>query len=231
MSERRPDMDDEELTRRLASELPRHPAPAHLTVRVLRQARPPAPGWRSPAVAALATALAMGLFFVPLLPRATPVDPVQRLVRAVVAEHTRALLWGARRGEIETTSLTWVTQEAGIGLTKHFAGDDRLAFTAAEPVYLEQNRGVALHYRDADGHLLTYVALPAPGLTVPEARRRQVDRWRPALLHEVGFAVWMWKQRDIACFVIADMVSEGELDRFKDYFVRIRAGTEPYLTQ
>jgi hypothetical protein len=47
-------------------------------------------------------------------------------------------------------------------------GDERLTFVAAEPVYLERQRGVAIHYRDVDGHMLTYVALPAPGLAVPQ---------------------------------------------------------------
>jgi hypothetical protein len=229
MSDRLSEMGDDELARRLASGLPRHDAPAHLRRRILREARPPRRTWLAPAAAALATALLLFLLFVPLLPRITPADPVQRLVRSVVAEHTRALLWGARRAEIEPAALPWLTQESGIGLATLFAGDDQLAFTAAEPVYLEQNRGVALHYRDADGHLLTYVALPAPGLALPEARRRQVDRWRPALVHEAGFALWVWKQKDIACFLVADMVSDAELDRFKDYFVRVRVSTEPYL--
>ena len=229
MSDRPAEMGDEELARRLASGLPRHEAPAHLRVRILREARPTRPTWLAPAAGALGTALVSVLLFLLVLPRITPADPVQRLVRSVVAEHTRALLWGARRAEIEPAALPWLTQESGIGLAKLFGGDDRLAFTAAEPVYLEQNRGVALHYRDADGHLLTYVALPAPGLTLPEGKRRQVNRWRPALLHDAGFAVWVWKQKDIACFLITDMVSEGELDRFKDYFVRVRAATEPYL--
>jgi hypothetical protein len=228
MTDRLSEMGDDELARRLASGLPRHETPARLRGRILRDARPPRPSWPAPAVAALATALLFSLLvFVPLLPRTTPADPVQRLVRSVVAEHTRALLWGARRAEISPAA--WLTQESGIGLAKLFGGDDRLSFTAAEPVYLEQVRGVALHYRDADGHLVTYVALPAPGLTLPEAKRRQVDRWRPALLHDAGFALWVWKQKDIACFVITDMVSEGELERFKDYFVRVRTSTEPYL--
>ena len=229
MSDRPSEMGDEEMARRLASGLPRYDAPAHLRSRILRQARPPREAWLAPAAAALATALLLFLLFVPLLPRITPADPVQRLVRSVVTEHTRALLWGARQTDIESAAMPWLTQETGIGLAKLFGGDDQLAFTAAEPVYLEQNRGVALHYRDADGHLVTYVALPAPGLTLPEAKRRQVGRWRPVLVHEAGFALWVWKQKDIACFIVTDMVSDAELDRFKDYFVRVRVSTEPYL--
>ena len=39
-------------------------------------------------------------------------------------------------------------------------GDDRLVLITAEPVCLERERGVAIHYRDPDGHRLTYIALP-----------------------------------------------------------------------
>ena len=110
-----------------------------------------------------------------------------------------------------------------------FVGDERLTFVAAEPVYLEQRRGIALHYRDADGHLLTYVVLPAPGLPMPERQRVQVDRWRPALLQDSGFSVWVWKQGDLACFIVSDMIAESDLGSFRDHFVRVRVATEPIL--
>src|SRR5207244_4422523 len=92
----------------------------------------------------------------------------ERPMRSVVAEHERALMWGARRPEAIPTALPWLTQESGIGLTRVFGGDDRLAFRGAEPVYLEGRRGIALHYRDADGHLVTYMVLPAPALPLPD---------------------------------------------------------------
>jgi hypothetical protein len=229
MNEPFPDLSDEALGRRLASELPRHAAPARLRSAVMGSAAP-APTrawWLTPALSALATAALLVLFFVPLLPRFVPVDPVERLTRAVVAEHERAVMWGARRPDVIPTALPWLTQETGIGLTSVFSGDDHLALMEAEPIYLEQRRGLAVHYRDADGHRVTYIVLPAPGLVTPERQRQKVDRWRPALLHESGFSVWMWKQRDLACFIVSDMVSQADHERFKDYFVRLRAATEP----
>jgi hypothetical protein len=229
MNEPFPDLSDEALGRRLASELPRHAAPARLRGSILGSAAP-APTrawWLTPALSAAATALVLVLFFVPLLPRFVPVDPVERLTRAVVAEHERAVMWGARRPDVIPTALPWLTQETGIGLTSVFSGDDHLALMEAEPIYLEQRRGLAVHYRDADGHRVTYIVLPAPGLVTPERQRQKVDRWRPALLHESGFSVWMWKQRDLACFIVSDMVSQADHERFKDYFVRLRAATEP----
>jgi hypothetical protein len=232
MSERF-DESDESLSRRLASELPRHAAPARLRVAIVEAASPTPrrPAWQAPLVAAAATTMALALLVLPVLPRIAPADPVQRYVRAVVSEHSRTLMWGSRHGDILPTALDWLQQESGIALPKVFVGDERLTFVAAEPVYLERQRGVAIHYRDVDGHMLTYIALPAPGLTVPERARvpivHPLGRWRPALIRDSGFASWVWKQGDVGCFIVSDMVSADDVERFKEYFVRIRATTEP----
>ena len=94
-------------------------------------------------------------------------------------------------------------------------------------MYLDWRRGVALHYRDANGHDLTYIVLPAPGMPLPERQRVQVAQWRPALVRAGGFAAWVWKHGDLACFLVSDLVGEDDLPSFKDYFVRVRAATEP----
>lgn len=225
---------DEGLGTRLRAELPRYAAPAHLRGALAEgpALSRPRPAWLAPVLASAATALAFVLaLYLPLLPRVVPADPVERLVRSVVAEHTRTLMWGARRPEVIPTALPWLTQESGIGLRKVFIGDDLLVLVGAEPVYLEGHRGMALHYRDGDGHLLTYVVLPVAGLPVPEPRRVQIERgtnrWRPALMHDSGFSAWVWRQGDLACFLVSDMVSEADVERFKDYFVRVRVSTDP----
>jgi hypothetical protein len=234
MNEPPSDLSDEALSRRLAAELPRYEAPARLRATV-GAAGAPAPrrsGWLAPALASAATALILILFFIPLLPRTVPPDPMLRLTRAVVSEHVRAVMWGSRRPDIIPAALPWLTQETGIGLDKVFSGDDQLTLLEAEPVYLEQRRGVAVHYRDAEGHLVTYVTIPAPaGWVLPERQRVKIDRWRPALVHEGGFSVWVWKQGDLACFIVAKLISESELSGFKDYFFRVRGGTEPVARQ
>jgi len=224
-----PDFGDDPLSRRLATELPRHAAPPHLRAAILDATRPRRRAtWLSPLLAASATAMVLILFGLTVLPRVTPADPAQRMVRAVVSEHSRALMWGARRPEIIPTALPWLTQESGIGLAGVFAGDDRLQFSGAEPVYLERERGIALHYRDPDGHLVTYVVLPAASLRLPDRERVKIDRWRPVLMRDSGFASWVWKQGDLACFLVSDMVSSDDLERFKDYFVRVRSTTQPF---
>ena len=223
--------DDEALGRRLASELPRYTAPARLRVSLVEATdRPRRPMWLGPLVAAAATALALVLFMLPVLPRIVPADPVQQVVRAVVNEHSRALMWGARQPQILPAGLPWLTQETGIDLRRAFAGDDRLSLVSAEPVYLTRQRGLAVHYRDMDGLLVSYIVLPAEGsFTVAERDRVPIDRFRPMLARDSGFVTWVWKQGDVACFLVSDMVSQDDLERFKDYFVRVRVATEPTI--
>ena len=223
--------DDDALGRRLASELPRYTAPARLRVSLVQATdRPRRPMWLGPLVAAAATALALVLFMLPVLPRIVPADPVQQVVRAVVNEHSRALMWGARQPQILPAGLPWLTQETGIDLRRAFAGDDRLSLVSAEPVYLTRQRGLAVHYRDVDGHLVSYIVLPAErSFTVVERDRVAIDRFRPMLARDSGFVTWIWKQGDVACFLVSDMVSQDDLERFKDYFVRVRVATEPTI--
>jgi hypothetical protein len=140
-------------------------------------------------------------------------------------------MWGARQPQILPAGLPWLTQETGIDLRRAFAGDDRLDFVSAEPVYLTRQRGLALHYRDVDGHFVSYVMLPAErGFTLSESDRVLIEgRWRPMLKRDAGFVTWVWKQGDVACFLVSDMVSQDDLERFKDYFVRVRVATEPTI--
>ena len=69
--------------------------------------------------------------------------------------------------------------------------------------------------------------LPATGLTVPDRERVQAGRWRPALLRDSGFAALVWKQAEVACFLVSDMVSSDDVETFKEYFVRVRSTTDP----
>ena len=62
---------------------------------------------------------------------------------------------------------------------------------------------------------------------MPDRARVPIGRWRPALLRDSGFASWVWKQGDVGCFLVSDMVSADDVERFKEYFVRIRVATEP----
>ena len=229
MNDKYSDMSDETLGRRLAADLPRYAAPDAVRARLRASVRPPRRRnlWLAPTLAALATAAVFVLGIVPTLPRTTPTDTVQRLVNVVVAEHTRTLLWGARRPDV----IPVAAEEANMRLARAFAGDDRLTFVSAEPVYLDWRRGIALHYRDAEGHDVTYIALPVPGMPMPERQRVEIDtptrKYRPALIRTSGFAAWVWREGDLAIFIVSDLIAESDLPTFKDYFVRLRTTTEP----
>jgi hypothetical protein len=175
--------------------------------------------------------MALALFMLPSLPRIEPTDPLQQVVRAVVNEHSRVLMWDARQPKIIPGDLPWLSHETGIDLRTAFVGDDRLSFVSAEPVYLTRQRGLAVHYRDGDGHLVSYIMLPAErSFTMNERDRVAIEgRWRPMLKREAGFVAWVWKQGDVACFLVSDMVSQDDLERFKDYFARVRRATEPAI--
>lgn len=229
MSERH-DLSDDALSHQLQTELPRYTAPAQLRAAIGAAAvRPRRPAWLAPSLAALSTAAVILLFLLPMLAATSHPDPVQQLVRAVVSEHSRAVMWGTRSSTFMPAASSWLTQESGIALARVFAGDDALSLIGAEPVYLLRERGVALHYRDHADHVLTYVALPAPTLQLPERYRVAVASWRPVLVQDGGFAVWVWKHGDLVCFLVSDMVTVDEIERFKDYFVRVRTATEPLL--
>jgi hypothetical protein len=229
MTGRYDDLSDEELGRRLGAELPRYAAPNALAraIRTAAPVRAPQRPWLAPAVAALATAMVLLLVFMPMTSRLVPVDPTERLVRAVVSEHTRVLMWGARHGDVVPATLPELSRETGMALTRSFIGDEKLTLLAAEPVYVDRRRGIAIHYRDTDGHLVSYIAVPATGVAIPDRDRVQVDRFRPALVRDSGFATWLWRQGDVACMIVSDRVSDAELETFKDYFKRLRAATEP----
>lgn len=212
------------------AQLPRYAAPPGLRAAILRAAAPAlAPRWWPAALSAAATAMAMSLLWVSVLPRLLPADPLQRTIRAVISEHTRSLIWGESRPQVVPAALPWLSQETGIGLARVFVGDSELRFVAGEPIYLEGQRGVAFHYTDPDEHMVSYLVLPGPSVAIPEKHRVQIEHYRPALTRADGFAILVWKHGDLVSFLVSDMVSETDLARFKSYFLRIRETTEPYI--
>ena len=40
----------------------------------------------------------------------------------------------------------------------------------------------------------------------------------------------MWKQQGLLCVLISDLVSDDDVGKLKDYFVKVRSSTEPYAT-
>ena len=235
MSEREEREDDGGVGRALRERLPRHPAPPVLRAAVA-EALVPGPArqpwwmfWLPPAGAAVATALVMLLWIAPSLPNAPAVDSAQLVVRAVLAEHARNIFWGESRADVVPAALPRAMEESGVALSWVFTGDDDIRLVDAKPTYLEGRRGIELAYQDVAGHTVTYVILPGGSVVLPERGRQQIDRWRPVVKKENGFSLIMWRQQGLLCVMASDLVSDEDLSRFKQYFVKVRSSTEPYV--
>lgn len=224
--------EDAVLRRLLTERLPRHPAPARLRAAILRSAESPTPsgGWLFPALSAVATALLMVMVLIPALPRTQP-DPLQGVVRAVLSEHTRNLMWGEARPDVIPEILPRLMEETGIGLSWFFIGDDEVRLLRVDPIYLDGKKGLALFYQDPEGHMVTYLVLSAQGVPLPDRGRVQIDRFRPLLTKANGFSLFVWKQQGLTIFLISDLVSEYDLSRFREYFLKVRFTTEPFPIQ
>ena len=226
------DDDGDEIGQLLRDGLPRHPAPAALRAAVLRALLPEPPRrgstwWLAPALTAATTAMVAALVLLPALPASAPPDPLRPITRAALGEHARAILWGESRPDVVPAILPRAMEESGVLLSWVFTGDESLRLVNAQPTYLEGRRGIQLAYQDADGHAVTYLILPLGQLALPEHGRVQVDRYRPLSRQENGFSVFLWRQQSMLCVLIADLVSEQDFGRFKDYFVKLRTSTEP----
>jgi anti-sigma factor RsiW len=226
--------DDDALRRLLKERLPRFPPPSHLRAAIVMAADRETPRrgwgalWMPPAAAAAAMALVMLLWIAPSLPTTTPGDPVRLLAHAVISDHARTILWGESRADVVPAVLPRAMEESGVALSWVFAGDDVIQLVNAQPTYLEGRRGIELTYRDADGHAVTYIVLPAGPLALPERGRVQIERWRPLVRTEGGFSFIIWKQQNLLCLLVSDLVSDADLAKLKQYFVKVRSSTEPY---
>jgi hypothetical protein len=225
----------EEIARLLRDRLTRHQAPARLRMSVVETLSPPESRrrpslWLPPALSALATAMVMLLWLAPALPRSGS-NPLQMLSRAVMTEHARAVLWGEARPDAVPGALPTVMAESGVLLNWVFTGDQDLQLVNAQPTVLEGRRALALTYQDRDGHSVSYIIARGPNVAIPEQGRVQIARWRPLVTKDDGFSLIVWKQSGLVCVMVADLVSENDLARFKDYFVKVRSATELYESQ
>ena len=213
--------------RLLAERLPRHTAPAGLREAILRAAAPPGRShWWAPAVSALATILVMTLVALPLLPSTSERDSLQPIVSAVLSAHSRFILWGGSRPDVAAASLPRVMEETGIGLSWFFQGDDEVQLVNVEPLFVQGRRAMAFVYKDSEDHMLTYLLVSGAALSLPKQGRVQIDGFRPLLTRVDGFSLFVWRQQDLACFLISDLVSDQDLSRFKQLFLKVRSATE-----
>jgi hypothetical protein len=107
-----------------------------------------------------------------------------------------------------------------------FTGDQDITLVNAQLAYLEGGRALALTYQDRAGHSVSYIITRAPNVAIPDRERVQIARWRPAVRTEDGFSLIVWKQSGLVCVMVSDLVSDADLGRFKEYFIKVRSSTE-----
>jgi hypothetical protein len=220
----------DEIARLLRERLPRHQAPARLRVFIVEAFDPPKGRrrpllWLPPALSALATAMVMLLWLAPALPRSTP-DQIQRLSRAVMSEYARAVFSGEVSPDPVPAALPRVMRDSGVLLNWVFTGDADLTLINVQPAYVEGRRALALTYQDRDGHSVSYIIARGPNVAIPERERVQIARWRPVVRREDGLSLIVWKQSGLVCVMVSDLVSDTDLRRFKEYFIKVRSSTE-----
>jgi hypothetical protein len=227
--------EDGRMGRMLRERLTRHPASPALRVSVVeallpgRVRQPWWMQWLPPAFSALATALVMLLWLAPTLPSAPSIDSAQLVERAVLAEHARNVFWGEARADVVPAALPRAMEQSGVVMNWVFTGDEDIQLVDAKPTYLEGRRGIELAYQDSAGHTITYVIVPGGGVTLPERGRVQIDRWKPLVKKAGGSSLIIWRQQALLCVMASDLVSDEDLARFKEYFVKVRSSTEPYV--
>jgi hypothetical protein len=234
-SDRIDGQDDAEIGRMLRERLTRHPASPVLRAAVVEALLPGRTRhawwglWLPPAFSAVATALVMLLWIAPRLPSAPAIDSAQLVERAVLAEHARNIFWGEPRADVVPAALPRAMEESGVALNWVFTGDQDIHLVDAKPTYLEGRRGIELTYRDSADHTITYVIVPGGSVTLPERGRVLIGRWKPLLKKENGFSLIVWRQQGLLCVMASDLVSDEDLARFKEYFVKVRSSSEPYV--
>jgi hypothetical protein len=123
-------------------------------------------------------------------------------------------------------ALPRVMRDSGVPLNWVFTGDADIKLINAQPAYLEGRRALALTYQDRDGHSVSYIIARGPNVAIPDRDRVQIARWRPLVRTEDGFSLIVWKQAGLVCVMVSDLVSDADLGRFKEYFIKVRSSTD-----
>jgi len=203
--------------------LPRSPAPAGLAraVRLLdRPQRGGIAGWlRRPWVAAALAAVLVAAVLAPWVEfRGRRVeDPIERLLQAGVAEHTRILLQlHTLAADVSDPDSVFaqVRSLTDVQLPRAFAGSAEMTLLQARPTVIANRKAAAVVLRDPGWFITTYFALPGRDLPMPTERRVQIEQYRPYMREVDGFNVVYWKQGEYAYVMVSDLDDPGTRQLF-----------------
>ena len=204
--------------------LPRTPAPAGLARAVRGLGQPKRAGvtgwlgrpWVAAAVAAAVVAAVLAPW-VQLPGRRAGEDPVERLVQAGVAEHTRILLQlhtlAADVSDPESV-FAQVRSLTDVQLPPAFAGNAELTLLQARPTVIASRKAAAVVLRDPAWFITTYFALSGRDLPMPNQGRVQIEQYKPYMRQMEGFTVVYWKQGEYAYLMVSDLDDPGTRQLF-----------------
>jgi len=217
--------EEQALSRRLR-DVARYPSPAHLRARITQQLEgrtwtgiPRLVTWRwlaASAVVLLAVA-ASALVLTRRDPLRTFIPEATRKHREMVVQHE---LFGfpdvGPGGAAELPRL--VSEQLGLPITSLFLGDSDLIFMGARPLVAGDRRGIVIVYADHYGWVSSLQCISAPEIEVPKRNTLQVETFHPYHTRVDSLRVLVWKQEEMACFLVA-RAGDQEL---ADLFLKVR---------
>jgi len=221
---------EEQLTRRLRTEIPRPSAPAELKTaiegiaraRSVRGARPRRVRPSILAAAAAAALVAIGLTFAAVRMRSA--DPIALATRhAAATYHTL----DSDRGQLAANTaesdarLRELTQRHGLPATTAFQGDDEVRLVSVRQGNALGKVSALLVYVDRQNRLVTLEILPGAGVTIPRERTRTVQQFHPMLTRTSDLGVALWKQGP-SLYVLSAPLDENELAQL---YLKVRTHT------
>jgi anti-sigma factor RsiW len=218
--------EEQALSRRLR-DVVRYPSPAHLRVQIAQQLEgrtwtriPRSVTWRwlaasavvLLAVAASALVLTRRDVLHAFIPEAT------RNYREMVMQHE---LFGfpdvGPWGSTELPRL--LSEQLGLPVTSLFLGDSELVLMAARPLLVRDRKGMVLLYADRRGWVSSLLLVAATDIEIPRGSRLQLGAFRPYHTQADSLRVVVWKQGEMACFLVAQAGDQ----QLADLLLKIRS--------
>jgi len=220
---------EEQLTRRLRSEIPRPSAPGELKTAIegivraqlVPAARPRRVKRSILAAAAVAALIAIGFTFAI---RMRSRDPIALATRHAAATYHAV---DSDRGQLAADTaqadarLRELTQRHGLPAATAFHGDDEVRLVSVRQGSALGKTSALLVYADRQNRLVTLEILPGADVTIPKERTRTVQQFHPMLTRASDLGVALWKQ-GASLYVLTAPLGEDELAQL---YLKVRTHT------
>jgi hypothetical protein len=111
-----------------------------------------------------------------------------------------------------------LSKQLGLPVTSLFLGDSELVLMAARPLLVRDRKGMVLLYADRHGVVSSLLLVSARDIEIPKGSRLQFGTFRPYHTQADSLRILVWKQEEMACFLVAQ-AGDRQLG---DLFLKIR---------